>query len=157
VREIQEWEYIFANDPANDSELAMEITHKTEEIVIIYQTKRGLDFCLFWLENEFDAPFDWFLSQMLLAQKDLPASKIKNFGDRDLVLTITNEEDKEKARYKLFKGKDNFANILQTKKGLLVNFEYRKNKISIAFDWLLDVMKKAKKELPASKIENMGE
>jgi hypothetical protein len=152
------WHVEICNDSYNDYDLVHSLSFLACDFALIEQTRNGLEFILFDHNRlSLPIPFDWLLKTMIDAKNDLPASKIKNIKKKRLKLDISNRVGDWGARFVLYKGKKRFASIIQTKKGLFLILWDNARKISINFDWLLDVMKKAKKELSAGKIENMGE
>jgi hypothetical protein len=149
------WDVDICNDPNNDYDLIYELLFLGYGFANIEQTKNGLILILFDHSSlSLPVPFDWLLKTMLDAQKDLPASKIKNIKKKKLNLKFLDGKD---SMFLLYKGKNNFADITQTGKGLFLILWRKKTRIFINFDWLLNVMKRAKKELPSGKIENMDE
>jgi hypothetical protein len=151
------WDVEVCNDPYNDYDLVYSLYFMAYDFSLIEQTKSGLKLTLFDHRLNLPVPIDWMLKIMFDAQKYLPASKIKNIKNKKLKLEILDEVADWGASFELYKGKKRFASIIQTKKGLYLVIWHNLRKMSINFDWLLDVMKRAKKELPAGKIENMGE
>ena len=151
------WHVEICNDPYNDYDLVHSLSFLACDFALIEQTKNGLELVLFEHRLSLPIPFDWMLKTMLYAQKHLPASRIKNIKRKKLKLKISDEIAGWSASFELYKGKKRFASIIQTKKGLFLVLWDNARRMSINFDWLLSVMKRAKEELPAGKIENMDE
>jgi hypothetical protein len=148
------WDIEVCNDPDNDYDLVYELRFVGCDFAVIEQTKKGLELILFDHSLGFPVPLDWILKVMLDAQKHLPAGRIENFGNEEFKMEVFEGKG---GRFLLYRDKKKIASIVQKKRGLFLILWEEKTKIIIPFDWLLNVMKRAKEELPAGKIENMGE
>ena len=148
------WDVDICNDPYNDYDLVYELLFLGYGFLNIEQTKNGLILILFDHSLSLPIPLDWMLKVMLDAKKNLPAGKVENHVSKNLRVEVFEGDD---GRFLLYKNEKKFSSIIQEKRGLFLVVWRKEKNIFVSFDWLLNVIKRSKEELPAGRIENMDE
>lgn len=65
------WEAVFVNNPHNDYELIVEITHDDEDVALIRRGKNGLEMKWYVTKSDLIVPLEWILEIIIKAKRDL--------------------------------------------------------------------------------------